>query len=74
MTGVCMKHHNKDEIYVVGKAMSCETMFEGVHYFSFSRQYKVEIALNAPSEFDPNVLVGGVLISKELIPMALVIV
>jgi hypothetical protein len=37
--------------------MSCEMMFEGVRYFSFSRQYKVAIVSNTPLEFDPNVLV-----------------
>jgi hypothetical protein len=58
MTRVHMKRRNKDKIYVVGKATSCETTFEGVRCLSFSRQYKVAIASNAPSEFDPNVLVA----------------
>jgi hypothetical protein len=57
MTRVRMKRRNIDEIYVVGKMMSRETMFEGVHCLSFSRQYKVAIASNALSEFDPNALV-----------------
>jgi hypothetical protein len=55
------RRRNSDEIYVVGKEMSCETMFEGVHCLSFSRQYKVAIASNTPSEFDPNVLVNTTL-------------
>jgi hypothetical protein len=57
MTRVYMKRRNRDDIYGVGKATSCETMFEGFYCFSFSQQYKVEIALNASSEFDPNILV-----------------
>jgi hypothetical protein len=57
MTHVCMKRRNKDKIYVVGKVTSCEMTFEGVRCLSFSRQYKVAIASNAPSKFDPNVLV-----------------
>jgi hypothetical protein len=48
---------NKDEIYVIEKETSCEMTFEGVCCLSFSRQYKVAIASNALSEFDPNVLV-----------------
>jgi hypothetical protein len=66
MTRVHMKRRNKDEIYVVGKATSCETTFEGVHCLSFSRQYKVAIASNVPSKFDPNVLVLQSSILKSL--------
>jgi hypothetical protein len=57
MTRVCMKLRNIDEIYVVEKVASREMTFEGVHCFSFSRQYKVAIASNVSSEFDPNALV-----------------
>ena len=54
----CSRRRNNDEIYIVGKETSCETAFVGVRCLSFSRQYKVAIASNAPSEFDPNVLVA----------------
>ena len=54
------KCRNKGDIYVVGKVTSCETTFKGVRCLSFSQQYKVAIASNAPSEFDPNVLVSGI--------------
>jgi hypothetical protein len=57
MTRVCMKRRNKEKIYVIGKATSCETTFEGVHCLSFSKQYKVAITSNVSSKFDPNVLV-----------------
>jgi hypothetical protein len=66
MTCVVMKCHNKDEIYVIRNATSCETTFEGVHCFSFSQKYKVAIASNTPSEFDPNVLVYVTLLAHFL--------
>jgi hypothetical protein len=64
MTRVFMKRRNRDDNYGVEKATSCETTFEGVYCFSFFRQYKVAIASNVPSEFDPNVLVSWTSVSS----------